>query len=538
MQNYEGPRSRTVGHQRYNKKLKKLVKKVQKNTSREDLLDFFLNDLDELSDAKCIFVIEGYKNPKLKSQLKEDMWKTFTELDVFGQRKIEDNRWENYVNNWISNFHKFIITREIIKWVKENYNKEQYNYIKKAKDKYFTSLEELIVFLQNKMDVSFNENEINIISQFAHGFSKHSLFLNVLNAEYDVDCWASNYIPNIKRELKPLVDDEIVWITGVNLLRANSRQPMRGLFLLYSGKHISRPPVDSEQDWWLLSLFKECYSMASYRVGSEAHKIFLDRSKLINSISPSILAHEINNDISNASKSLNDILRKFELVINEHTQNNSLIMEVNSLSDRVDIEIKSPINRCLEVTDNLMLLQKDKGTEEVNIEEILDRCISVFDFQLGEIGAEVEIRKLSLKSKIIITDSSLLMHAIINILINAIEAISSENGQSDKTIVIELDFVENDKLPLKIRIKNSGNLIRKKDLKHIFELGVTTKNEGHGIGLSIVKSIIGYLNGEVEALYYENGAHFQIQLPIEIEKETGLFEEAKTHSKNINKQDH
>ncbi|MEN8076176.1 ATP-binding protein [Clostridioides difficile] len=63
-----------------------------------------------------------------------------------------------------------------------------------------------------------------------------------------------------------------------------------------------------------------------------------------------------------------------------------------------------------------------------------------------------------------------------------------------------------------LSIENDGEYIREKDLPHVFERFYKGENGKHGIGLSIVKSIIDKHNGYVYAYNTNEGVRFDIIL--------------------------
>ena len=84
--------------------------------------------------------------------------------------------------------------------------------------------------------------------------------------------------------------------------------------------------------------------------------------------------------------------------------------------------------------------------------------------------------------------------ALTNILKNAIE-----HSQPKSNVYI---IVENTSVFLKIKIKDEGQGIEQKDLKHIFERFYKAKNCNEdiiGIGLSLAKTIIEQNNGYIKA---------------------------------------
>jgi two-component system sensor histidine kinase AtoS len=104
-------------------------------------------------------------------------------------------------------------------------------------------------------------------------------------------------------------------------------------------------------------------------------------------------------------------------------------------------------------------------------------------------------------------DRDMLMHAFMNLFINALEATRDED-----TIEIETSC---DDEWIFVRVIDNGTGIDKSSLNKIFDPFYTTKDYGTGLGLSIVHTIIknhkGYVNVESS---YDNGTIFTVKLPI------------------------
>jgi two-component system sensor histidine kinase FlrB len=104
-------------------------------------------------------------------------------------------------------------------------------------------------------------------------------------------------------------------------------------------------------------------------------------------------------------------------------------------------------------------------------------------------------------------DARLLSQALLNLILNAHEAIT-ENGGS--TIRVKLDAHEN---RAKLVVEDDGPGIPAHVLDRIFNPFFTTKDEGTGLGLSIVHRIVEAHNGTITASNrQEGGARFEIRI--------------------------
>lgn len=105
-------------------------------------------------------------------------------------------------------------------------------------------------------------------------------------------------------------------------------------------------------------------------------------------------------------------------------------------------------------------------------------------------------------------DPSLLRQALINLLVNAYQAMP-DGGELNISISKEDSFV-------KIIVKDTGQGIDSENLDRIFEPFFSTKDRGSGLGLSITNSIIKAHKGRIEVKSQINiGTEFAIFLPLE-----------------------
>jgi len=102
-------------------------------------------------------------------------------------------------------------------------------------------------------------------------------------------------------------------------------------------------------------------------------------------------------------------------------------------------------------------------------------------FEKSKIKVEVQIEE----GLNVLADKSLIEQAIINILLNAMDALAGiENPK------IQISAFENTDNHICIRIEDNGKGIPEKELENIFIPFHTTKKNGSGIGLSITKQIM------------------------------------------------
>lgn len=116
-------------------------------------------------------------------------------------------------------------------------------------------------------------------------------------------------------------------------------------------------------------------------------------------------------------------------------------------------------------------------------------------------------------------DVRMLRQAILNLMRNAAEAISSDKNER-RVIVRNSIAVEDDKQWAVISIRDTGDGVPPSDLQKIFIPFFTTKTQGHGVGLALAHRVISEHGGTLTvANCPEGGAVFTIRLPTKPETE-------------------
>jgi len=226
------------------------------------------------------------------------------------------------------------------------------------------------------------------------------------------------------------------------------------------------------------------------------------------------IAHEVNNPVSFAKGSLNNLKRSLDEV-KEHL--NTGKGKPVSEETLVDIQnsmgiIKSGLERTEAIVKDLKtFLQKDQIHFKMNdIHAGLDSTLNLLRHELGQ---GIKLEKQYGDIGMVETIPSQLNQVFMNLLQNAIHAIQKK-GEGKGDILIKTERTDQRIL---ICFQDSGTGMKKEVLSHIFEPFFTTKEVGvgTGLGLSISHRIILNHNGTIEVQSEEGkGSEFKILLPV------------------------
>tara|TARA_A100001037_G_C15144929_1_gene635837 strand:- start:2683 stop:3864 length:1182 start_codon:yes stop_codon:yes gene_type:complete len=176
-------------------------------------------------------------------------------------------------------------------------------------------------------------------------------------------------------------------------------------------------------------------------------------------------------------------------------------------------DMKADVNRLNEISRRFSKIGSKPKFELISLNKLLIDLIHYFKRRLpkDEINIKLEIQSNEIE---IFTSLVLLKWSIENLIKNAIDSIVNKKG----LILIQ---VKKDLKNVVILIKDNGNGIPKKDWNNIFRPGFSSKKQGWGIGLSMVKRIVeDFLLGtvKVESSSKKNGTSMKVILSRKLER--------------------
>ena len=210
------------------------------------------------------------------------------------------------------------------------------------------------------------------------------------------------------------------------------------------------------------------------------------------------VAHDIKNPLTPMKLSIQQLQRL----------QNSDIVKFHERFQELSPALIEQINALAQIASEFSDYSKDKKSlnEVTDISECIRTAIEVFENQEN---ISIRYNNESEDKVLVLGDKQQYIRIFNNLIKNAVQALY---GQKDGIIEIELKQLNQE---CKITIKDNGYGISKENQAMIFSSEFTTKVEGSGLGLSIVKSIIEIVGGRIDFVSDEGkGTSFIIHLPI------------------------
>jgi len=163
-----------------------------------------------------------------------------------------------------------------------------------------------------------------------------------------------------------------------------------------------------------------------------------------------------------------------------------------------------------------MMQHRTVNPTAIDINTLLEEVTKIAKIDCKNLDCRL-IFKLNPSLPSVIGDEIQIQQVVLNLIRNAIDALSDFTDELEKEIVIETKI--NDNKEVEISVSDNGSGISELDAGNIFEAFYTTKNSGLGMGLSICRNIINAHGGAIAYSQGEaGGATFYFTLPIENEK--------------------
>ena len=181
------------------------------------------------------------------------------------------------------------------------------------------------------------------------------------------------------------------------------------------------------------------------------------------------------------------------------------VLKENYPDDELIPEMEHDVNRLQLIAERFSKIGSVPELSTVNLLEVMN---NVADYMRHRTSDKVVIEKVFPRQEVYAKINAALFEWVVeNLCKNAVDAM---NGSGKITL-----FIQDEGEHIAIEVSDTGKGIKKKDIKHVFKPGFTTKKRGWGLGLSLAKRIVEeYHKGRIFVVNSEvgKGTTFRIEL--------------------------
>ncbi len=348
-----------------------------------------------------------------------------------------------------------------------------------------------------------------------------------------IELWRSDYVDGYAGEFDSLIDlrGKPFWIAAIPLPSPNARvYPDRLLFMLYP--EVGRgqrqtPPSGAAQEWRCLHFLGMAYQALEHQLRNAANLVHEERSRLLAELAPGILHHEIGHQMNNIGE-IAEQQARLAACLYQKTGDK----DAERLLFLVKI-LKEASKRTHDIAEAFNAMERRRADERFALSKVLRQIEYICGHRLGRLAIQLRYRGLKRQGLSLRSDPALLLHLLLNLVLNAISAFEGfrRNATPKRGRVILIRYLEDDGESaedwLRLAVENNGPAIPEHISEHIFERGFTTRKGGHGQGLYICRLIAQYLGGELElmerkALAKRMKVGFLLRIPRTIPKQLDL----------------
>ncbi|MEM7424464.1 MAG: HAMP domain-containing sensor histidine kinase [Pseudomonadota bacterium] len=323
------------------------------------------------------------------------------------------------------------------------------------------------------------------------------------------------------------------WLCSLPLPASESGEPERSLLALYpTGEGGKSFPLGAHQEWDIIQLVPDIFTLLQHRVRSLHDHVEEDQRKLLSGLAPSAITHELGTSLSLMESSLS---RTTEILAELYTALAANDGELFHLAQELNF-VRTRIDHAKRTTDAFTNYERRNPATKIDLLSLVREVETVLQHNLDRARSQFLI---DIPDDLeVVSDARYIEHVVMNVVINALEAIlptlqqPDSNGVPDQTDPIEdpslqaekpleleqgaakediPDVNEHDSGPkhtiaieaysqddkIYIIIANDGPDIPVKISSRIFEKGITSKpmGVGHGQGLYLCRQIAQHLGG-------------------------------------------
>ncbi len=151
-------------------------------------------------------------------------------------------------------------------------------------------------------------------------------------------------------------------------------------------------------------------------------------------------------------------------------------------------EMESDLDRLSQIGNRFSNMGSDTPLQSIPLKDLVEEQTVYLKKRLPSLGKQIDLTVNAPDEITVLGNPTLLGWAIENVIRNGMDSIKRDRGEVSISVSSKGEFGV-------LHIKDNGSGIDKKNWKNIFRPGFSTKQQGWGLGLSLVSRIINEIHG-------------------------------------------
>lgn len=165
-----------------------------------------------------------------------------------------------------------------------------------------------------------------------------------------------------------------------------------------------------------------------------------------------------------------------------------------------------------------LVQKREPQATRLHMNNLIRECLDLVQREIESQHVRVDLQ-LDPKLPMTVGDRIQLQQVVLNLVNNALQ-VMSDAALGDPRITISTSYDVHGNTIL-TSVENTGPVVSSEELHRLFEPFFTTRNDGLGLGLSIIRSIIDAHRGRIEVQpVRESGMRFSFYLPVSLDEES------------------
>src|SRR5208283_3278447 len=287
-------------------------------------------------------------------------------------------------------------------------------------------------------------------------------------------------------------------------IKVRSQDEVGDLARSFNGMSLQLRAANEEIVSWAKTLEDRVDEKTKELRSAHEHVLHVEKMASLGKMA-AVVAHEVNNPLSGIL-TYAKLLRKWvESGQAEHEKREEAMQSLELIA--------AESRRCGELIKNLLSLSRTApmNVQSTDLHMVIDRCLLLVRHQLDLGGIELQL-KIAQDVPCVPCDPAQIEQVLIALIMNAIDAMPRGGNLWIESVLSDAAS------EVLLQVRDDGSGIAADVLPHIFEPFLTTKENGHGVGLglAIARGIVERHNGRIEVeSELGRGTTFTITLPVQ-----------------------